>query len=210
MGENNGGSCSQCNRVGVPLLVCDDFANENSAPLPHNPMVNSKNRYCAECMIGKSVRVFWPLDSQWYVGVVQEYDSGTGEHRLRYPDGDTEWVKIGDTQQGMGMEGTDATDVNNAEGLFIDKSTDADDALKPPDNSTENRSFSEVLPIGDHPANASFGQSVGYSAPSDVSMSRSAHFPPYHVPSLPSFPFVHILSPPFPHNALQVAGSKAS
>jgi hypothetical protein len=52
-------------------------------------------------MIGKKVRVFWPLDEQWYVGVVKEYDASSGEHLLKYPDGDTEWVKIGDTQQQM-------------------------------------------------------------------------------------------------------------
>ena len=48
-------------------------------------------------MIGKKVRVFWPVDEQWYVGVVQQYDETNGEHELKYPDGDTEWVKIGDT-----------------------------------------------------------------------------------------------------------------
>ena len=47
-------------------------------------------------MIGKRVRVFWPLDQQWYVGIVQQYDTSTGEHLLAYPDGDTEWVKIGE------------------------------------------------------------------------------------------------------------------
>lgn len=61
----------------------------------------SAGRYCAQCMIGKKVRVFWPLDEQWYVGVVKEYDVSSGEHLLKYPDGDTEWVKIGDTQQQM-------------------------------------------------------------------------------------------------------------
>lgn len=50
-------------------------------------------------MIGKKVKVFWPVDESWYTGTVQEYDGGTGEHRLRYPDGDTEWVKIGEIMQ---------------------------------------------------------------------------------------------------------------
>jgi Myb-like DNA-binding domain len=47
-------------------------------------------------MIGKKVKVFWPVDESWYTGVVQEYDPTTGEHLLQYIDGDTEWVKIGD------------------------------------------------------------------------------------------------------------------
>lgn len=48
-------------------------------------------------MIGKKVRVFWPVDSQWYIGTVQEYDTNTGEHLLQYDDSDTEWVKIGES-----------------------------------------------------------------------------------------------------------------
>ena len=47
-------------------------------------------------MIGKRVRVFWPVDQQWYMGIVQQYNQTTGEHQLSYPDGDTEWVKIGE------------------------------------------------------------------------------------------------------------------
>jgi hypothetical protein len=48
-------------------------------------------------MIGKKVRVFWPIDSSWYTGTVQQYDSSTGEHLLGYEDDDTEWVKIGES-----------------------------------------------------------------------------------------------------------------
>jgi hypothetical protein len=50
-------------------------------------------------MIGKKVKVFWPVDESWYTGTVQEYDDTTGEHRLQYSDGDTEWVKIGEIMQ---------------------------------------------------------------------------------------------------------------
>lgn len=48
-------------------------------------------------MIGKKVRVFWPVDNSWYVGVVLQYDASTGEHLLKYDDEDTEWVKIGES-----------------------------------------------------------------------------------------------------------------
>jgi len=47
-------------------------------------------------MIGKKVRVFWPVDESWYSGTVQKFDASTGEHLLQYQDGDTEWVKIGE------------------------------------------------------------------------------------------------------------------
>jgi len=45
-------------------------------------------------MIGRKVRVFWPVDNSWYVGTVEQFDSATGEHLLRYDDNDTEWVRI--------------------------------------------------------------------------------------------------------------------
>jgi Myb-like DNA-binding domain len=65
-------------------------------------------------MIGKKVKVFWPVDESWYTGTVIEYDASTGEHSLQYPDGDTEWVKIGEIMQanaaGGGGGGTSATE----------------------------------------------------------------------------------------------------
>jgi hypothetical protein len=51
-------------------------------------------------MLGKKVRVFWPVDESWYTGTVQEYDASTLEHLLCYSDGDTEWVKIGENTPG--------------------------------------------------------------------------------------------------------------
>jgi len=47
-------------------------------------------------MIGKKVRVFWPVDNQWYIGTVRKFDANTGEHLLQYDDNDTEWVQIGE------------------------------------------------------------------------------------------------------------------
>lgn len=43
------------------------------------------------------MRVFWPVDNSWYVGTVEQYDTNTGEHLLRYDDDDTEWVRIGES-----------------------------------------------------------------------------------------------------------------
>jgi hypothetical protein len=60
-------------------------------------------------MIGKKVKVFWPVDERWYTGTVQEFNASTGEHRLQYPDGDTEWVKIGDIMASQNA-GSDSLD----------------------------------------------------------------------------------------------------
>ena len=48
-------------------------------------------------MIGKKVRVFWPIDSSWYTGTVRQFDASTCEHLLEYQDGDNEWVRIGES-----------------------------------------------------------------------------------------------------------------
>lgn len=59
-------------------------------------------------MIGKKVQVFWPVDESWYTGTVYEYDPTSGEHLLRYEDGDAEWVRIAepdDQQPQMPLEG---------------------------------------------------------------------------------------------------------
>lgn len=52
-------------------------------------------------MIGKKVRVFWPVDSSWYIGTVQQYNAATREHLLKYEDDDTEWVQIGESNTTM-------------------------------------------------------------------------------------------------------------
>eukprot|EP00550_Attheya_septentrionalis_P009417 CAMPEP_0198296488 /NCGR_PEP_ID=MMETSP1449-20131203/32773_1 /TAXON_ID=420275 /ORGANISM="Attheya septentrionalis, Strain CCMP2084" /LENGTH=574 /DNA_ID=CAMNT_0043997127 /DNA_START=10 /DNA_END=1734 /DNA_ORIENTATION=- len=87
---SNDDLCAGCGRTNLNLLVCDDPSGQNNTPW-------GRQRFCANCMIGKKVRVFWPLDEHWYIGIVQRFDPNTGEHLLTYPDGDTEWVKIGES-----------------------------------------------------------------------------------------------------------------
>jgi len=111
MEEHNDG-CAQCGKMNVALLACDDpdarakiagigkprYEPQDSWPCAHCHLF----RFCNDCMIGKKVRVFWPVDSSWYTGTVQEYDSSTGDHLLKYQDGDTEWVKIGENNTAAG------------------------------------------------------------------------------------------------------------
>mmetsp|Transcript_5015 Transcript_5015/g.7415 ORF Transcript_5015/g.7415 Transcript_5015/m.7415 type:complete len:794 (-) Transcript_5015:39-2420(-) len=75
--------CASCQKINADLFACDELGEKGG-------------RYCAQCMIGRKVGVFWPVDEQWYQGTVEEFNVITGEHKLRYKDGDTEWVKIAD------------------------------------------------------------------------------------------------------------------
>ena len=47
-------------------------------------------------MVGKRVRVFWLVDSRWYIANMQQYNALSDEHLLQYPNCDTKYVHIGE------------------------------------------------------------------------------------------------------------------
>lgn len=42
----------------------------------------------------KRVKVYWPLDKAWYEGCVKSFDSKSGEHLVKYDDGDEEMIDL--------------------------------------------------------------------------------------------------------------------
>jgi DNA mismatch repair protein MSH6 len=46
-------------------------------------------------VVGKQVRVYWPLDKKWYDGSVTFYDKGEGKHVVEYEDGEEESLDLG-------------------------------------------------------------------------------------------------------------------
>jgi hypothetical protein len=68
---------------------------------------NAEGQDEGSSMIGKKVRVFWPVDQNWYTGTVLQYDPAKGEHLLLYGDGDSEWVKIGENTPEVVGDGSD-------------------------------------------------------------------------------------------------------
>jgi hypothetical protein len=44
--------------------------------------------------IGWRIAVYWRDDRTFYEGEIVEYDNGTGKHRVRYNDGENEWVSL--------------------------------------------------------------------------------------------------------------------
>ncbi|CAN6817417.1 unnamed protein product [Brassica oleracea] len=46
-------------------------------------------------VVGKQVRVYWPLDKKWYEGSVTSYDKGEGKHMVEYEDGEEESLDLG-------------------------------------------------------------------------------------------------------------------
>jgi len=47
-----------------------------------------------EAAIGARVEVWWPLDEDWYQGVVTMFDSLTMQHTVSYVDGDVEIISL--------------------------------------------------------------------------------------------------------------------
>lgn len=49
-------------------------------------------RFGPEELVDRQVRIFWPDDEAWYLGVVESYDRSTARHRISYEDGTVENV----------------------------------------------------------------------------------------------------------------------
>lgn len=45
-------------------------------------------------MIGKRVKVYWPLDKSWYEGSVKSFDGGSGKHLVQYDDAEEESLDL--------------------------------------------------------------------------------------------------------------------
>ena len=45
-------------------------------------------------LIGCSVRVFWPLEEEWFEGVLARFHRRRRKYRVEYIDGDHEWIDV--------------------------------------------------------------------------------------------------------------------
>ena len=43
-----------------------------------------------EGVVGRRLAIWWPLDKVFYLGTVEGFTVGTGEHTIRYDDGESE------------------------------------------------------------------------------------------------------------------------
>lgn len=77
-------ACADCKGANLELFNC----------------IDSSSRFCAKCMIGHKVKIFWPTEEQWHEGSIKEYNQAMGEHKLRYENGDSEWVNLGELLSG--------------------------------------------------------------------------------------------------------------
>eukprot|EP00523_Entomoneis_sp_CCMP467_P003630 CAMPEP_0168749096 /NCGR_PEP_ID=MMETSP0724-20121128/16529_1 /TAXON_ID=265536 /ORGANISM="Amphiprora sp., Strain CCMP467" /LENGTH=547 /DNA_ID=CAMNT_0008796973 /DNA_START=211 /DNA_END=1854 /DNA_ORIENTATION=- len=153
---------------------------------------NSNGARGGRAMIGKKVRVFWPVDESWYTGIVHEYDPSTDEHLLRYEDGDAEWVRIGNT--GGVIDDNDAPPLPNA--ISPGESTASKQKTIQPQQSSHPPSHPPHHPPEQAPYPPPPG---GVPGPEDPMARQAAAPPPHGVPPGYYAPAGHLNQPPPPH-----------
>ncbi|KAF9607275.1 hypothetical protein IFM89_033482 [Coptis chinensis] len=60
-----------------------------------SPISNLKKMYGEE-VVGKRVKVYWPLDKNWYEGIVKNFDDLSGKHLVQYDDAEEELLDFQD------------------------------------------------------------------------------------------------------------------
>ncbi|KAB2020099.1 hypothetical protein ES319_D07G044400v1 [Gossypium barbadense] len=70
----------------------------------HKEKVNSRKRrhfyeifsgdLDADWVLNRRIKVFWPLDKNWYYGLVYDYDKERKLHHVKYDDRDEEWIDL--------------------------------------------------------------------------------------------------------------------
>ncbi|XP_050894158.1 sister chromatid cohesion protein PDS5 homolog D [Lathyrus oleraceus] len=88
--------------------------NKSSAMKRHEPIK------LGDSLVGKRIKVWWPLDKIYYEGVVETYDHVRGKHKILYDDGETE-------QLNLNKERWELLNVSPQEGLRFLKPIDASD-----------------------------------------------------------------------------------
>ncbi|GAA0138288.1 DNA metabolism protein [Lithospermum erythrorhizon] len=63
---------------------------ERPVSLPMSPEGGKK--VYGEEVVGRRVRVYWPLDKSWYEGVVKSFDGSLGKHLVQYDDAEEEML----------------------------------------------------------------------------------------------------------------------
>ncbi|KAL5983572.1 hypothetical protein ACLOJK_017660 [Asimina triloba] len=82
------------NKQKKPLLVVGPSPAHRSPNAVPSPL-SGKKPYSAE-VVGKRIKVYWPLDKCWYDGCVKSFDEKTGQHVVQYDDAEEEVLDLGE------------------------------------------------------------------------------------------------------------------
>lgn len=72
----------------------DDFGDQFwfSPSRKRRQYVRPNENAFEKAMLGMHCRVYWPLEQQWFSGVITRYNRVKNRHRVEYEDGDHEWL----------------------------------------------------------------------------------------------------------------------
>ena len=66
----------------------------SSSPGP-SPIAHVKEKSYGDGVVGKRIKVYWPLDKSWYEGRVKMFDEKDGKHLVQYDDAEEESLVLG-------------------------------------------------------------------------------------------------------------------
>ncbi|XP_008451484.1 DNA mismatch repair protein MSH6 isoform X2 [Cucumis melo] len=82
-----------------PLLVIGGGAGPfSSSPSPSpgpSSLPDKEEKSHGDGVIGKKIKVYWPLDKTWYEGRVKMFDEKAGKHLVQYDDAEEEMLVLG-------------------------------------------------------------------------------------------------------------------
>ncbi|KGN45011.1 DNA mismatch repair protein MSH6 [Cucumis sativus] len=79
-----------------PLLVIGGGAPPFSSSSPgSSSLPDAEEKSHGDGVIGKKIKVYWPLDKTWYEGRVKMFDEKAGKHLVQYDDAEEELLVLG-------------------------------------------------------------------------------------------------------------------
>ncbi|XP_024377604.1 uncharacterized protein [Physcomitrium patens] len=69
-----------------------------------------------KALIGRTCKVFWPLDDEWYPGVIHDYNPQTKKHRIDYRDNEMEMVSVSKERFKLKLSPEEWVDLETATG----------------------------------------------------------------------------------------------
>eukprot|EP01018_Ginkgo_biloba_P036076 Gb_04715 [translate_table: standard] len=65
-----------------------------------------------EALLGYKCRVYWPMDDDWYSGVIDKYNSEKNQHHVQYADGEEEWLLLTEEKIKLFLSREEMIDLN--------------------------------------------------------------------------------------------------
>lgn len=90
----NSGTVKQAERLAVPIVKSEAPMNndQDAAPSKKKWIEVSLHEADPMALLNYKCKVYWPLDNDWYSGVIDEYIAEKNQHHVKYLDGEDEWL----------------------------------------------------------------------------------------------------------------------